>query len=104
FRPQHLHRFANWRGVQHLVSFHMCIPAKFAELIKNPVGIGLVMRRTNLVWLGGHPFQPAELVLGAELGVEALFQCAPGWSTLRQGLSRLGLSGLLSGKRAGKNN
>ena len=66
----HLDRRRNRRGIEHREGLDLRVPAPFLELREHELGIGLVVRRADMVGLRRHRFQPVELVLRTDGLVE----------------------------------
>jgi hypothetical protein len=61
-------------GVQHFEGFDAGIEAPGLKQVAHEFRIGAVMRRTHVVRLRCHPFEPRAHLTRIETGVEARFQ------------------------------
>ena len=59
------------RRVEHVEGLDLRVPAPGAKALEHELRVGLVVRRADLVRLGGHPFEPAAHFAGIKLLVEA---------------------------------
>ena len=60
------------RGIEDPERLDVSVPTPGAKLLQHEVGIGLVVRRTDMVRLGRHAFKPGALIRWIELRVEFL--------------------------------